>query len=176
MVPLCGEDFHRPFWLEHQLRSNLRIDVVALELQDFSGGQTHCINDAEFDDLVELVGVDVFPVGYPLGVVEGLKLPIWKRGSIATEPEAPWNGRPAFLIDCRTSGGMSGSPVLRQVFGPAPLANGEIKMDRVRTVELLGIYSGRLSDDENVASIGIVWRQNLISELLNNPAPGRRDC
>jgi hypothetical protein len=57
----------------------------------------------------------------------------------------------------------------------APLANGTVQVDRVRTVEFLGVYSGRLSDDDNVASIGIVWRQNVISELLDNPAPGRQD-
>lgn len=176
VIPLYDADFHHPFWLEHRARPVTRADVVAVEMPAIaSGGRLHCINEHTYDDLVELVGVDVFPVGYPLGVVDGLKLPIWKRGSIATEPEVQWAGRPAFLIDCRTSSGMSGSPVLRQVFGPAPLANGTISVDRVRTLEFLGVYSGRLSDDDNIASIGIVWRQSVISELIDDPAPGRRD-
>jgi hypothetical protein len=70
---------------------------------------------------------------------------------------------------------MSGAPVVRQVFGPAPLADGSIKVDRIRSLELLGVYSGRLSEDDNVASIGIVWRKQLVDEMLANPATGRRD-
>jgi len=170
------KDFHAPYWIEHSTRTSRSIDVIALPLDIvISPFETiHCINDHSSDDLVEMVGVDVFPVGFPLGVPSGPKFPIWKRGSIATEPGVNWEGRPAFLIDCRTSSGMSGSPVIRQVFGPAPMADGEIKVDRIRSFEFLGVYSGRLSDDDNVASIGIVWRKTVISEMLLNQTRGTR--
>lgn len=82
---------------------------------------------------------------------------------------------PAFLIDSRTSKGMSGSPVFARIFGTAPLANLTIRTENILTSEFMGIYSGRLFDDENNASIGLVWHRHLIDECLQSPAQGSRD-
>jgi hypothetical protein len=43
------------------------------------------------------------------------------------------------------------------------------------TSEFMGVYSGRLFDDENNASIGLVWHRNLIDEMLAAPVAGSRD-
>jgi hypothetical protein len=175
-VPLF-HDFHNPLWFEHRFRSAHYIDVIALDISSSLGehiAAVRCVNDFVYDDLVEFVGADILVIGYPLGSGGG-NLPIYKRGSIATEPQFSWKDRPAFLVDCRTSGGMSGSPVIRMVFGPAALSSGQILMDRIQSGEFLAIYSGRLKDDDNVASIGIAWRASVIGELMSNPAPGRRD-
>ncbi|MFT4044722.1 MAG: serine protease [Gordonia sp. (in: high G+C Gram-positive bacteria)] len=55
---------------------------------------------------------DVFIVGYPYGKKGGANLPIWVRGTIATEPDVAYNDQPAFLVDARTRAGQSGSPVI----------------------------------------------------------------
>src|ERR1051326_9348136 len=74
-------------------------------------------------------------------------------GSIASELVAGWHKKPAFLVGCRTSKGMSGSPVIRRLFGPAASADMTVKLDAVVTSQFMGIYSGRLHDDESVANI-----------------------
>jgi hypothetical protein len=81
---------------------------------------------------------------------------------------------PAFLIDCQTSGGMSGSPVLRRVFGPAVLSDLTTQADAAISTEFIGVYSGRLDDDDGNASIGLVWRRRLIEEILTRPMRGQR--
>jgi hypothetical protein len=59
----------------------------------------------------------VFILGFPKGISQGA-FPIWKRGSIATEPlygvTTIWakSGAPVILVDALTNDGMSGSPVL----------------------------------------------------------------
>jgi hypothetical protein len=51
----------------------------------------------------------------------------------------------------------------------------ELNRDAILTSEFLGVYSGRLHDDEDNASIGIVWRREVLAELLMLQMPGTRD-
>jgi hypothetical protein len=171
-LPLYGDDFHNPFWIEHPDRHAKSIDIAALALP--SDMPWAAINLPKIEPIIEMVGSDLAVIGYPFGLSSKGQLPIWKRGSIATEPALPWNGLEAMLLDCRTSAGMSGSPVFLQVLGPVALEDKTIKADAIRTVKLIGIYSGRLKDDENVASIGIVWRRIYIDTMFENPAKGSR--
>jgi len=60
-------------------------------------------------------------------------------------------------------------------FGPAAYGDGSIHSDNILVSEFMGIYSGRLFDDENNASIGLVWHRNLIDQLLSEPVSGSRD-
>jgi hypothetical protein len=132
-----------------------------------------CLNDYKFEDLFHVVGADLFVIGFPLAE-DGAKFAIWKRGSIASELFAAWHSKPAFLIDCRTSNGMSGAPVVRRVFGPAIKSDLSTSLGAAVTSEFMGIYSGRLHDDDNIASIGIVWWRSVIDEILKNPMLGDR--
>ena len=105
-------------------------------------------------------------------------IPIYKRGSIASEPLLDYDGRPRVLIDCRTYSGMSGSPVVVSHSG-IWMPEGEITGDSViGTVEsLLGIYSGRLGvrawlETEGVSEIGVVWKLRTIDEVVDQGVPG----
>lgn len=105
-------------------------------------------------------GSDVFVLGHALPESTNaypVPFPIWKRGSIASEIIVPWNMGPAFMIDSRTSKGMSGSPVFARIFGPAPLADLTIRADNILTSEFMGIYSGRLFDDERRVGSNTKW-------------------
>ena len=63
-------------------------------------------------DAVYSVGSEVFVLGFPRGLRTQSNFPIWKRGTIATEPAIPRDdGAPLILIDAATRKGMSGSPV-----------------------------------------------------------------
>lgn len=61
------------------------------------------------------VATEVFMLGYPKGLTLQGSIPVWKPGSIASEPLfAILDGAPAFFVDALTRDGMSGAPV--QVF------------------------------------------------------------
>jgi hypothetical protein len=173
------EDFHSPNWREHAARRTLCIDIAVIDVTETLQSVCHPdtivhLNEYGFSPILQVIGADAFAVGYPINDPPP-KLPIWKRASIASEPLAPWRGRPAFLIDGRTSAGMSGSPVIRRVFGPCAVSGTELNRDAILTSEFLGVYSGRLHDDEDNASIGIVWRREVLAELLMLQMPGTRD-
>jgi hypothetical protein len=155
------------------------VDIVALDVTDkLAEAGVLCVNDYTYPRLYHFAGSEIFVLGHALPENTNaypVPFPIWKRGSIASEIIVPWNMRPAFLIDSRTSKGMSGSPVFARVFGPAAYGDGSIHSDNILVSEFMGIYSGRLFDDENNASIGLVWHRNLIDQLLSEPVSGSRD-
>jgi len=105
---------------------------------------------------------DVSVVGFPAGVTVGGKLPVWTRGTVATEPAAPIDGLPAFLVDARTRPGQSGSPVIGYWIGPRVLANGTTYVGGEEW-ELFGVYSGRTSTDSD---LGKVWRREAVRQIL----------
>jgi hypothetical protein len=59
------------------------------------------------------VGAEVFILGFPMGLALQGVFPVWKRGSIASEPLIAIDGNlPIFFVDAATRHGMSGSPVV----------------------------------------------------------------
>jgi len=75
--------------------------------------------------MAPLIGMDAFILGFPKGIAHQQLLPIWKRGSIATEPEIPReDDLPVFLVDTATREGMSGAPVLLRSFSGYGRADG----------------------------------------------------
>jgi len=62
----------------------------------------------------EITPRDEWPavLGYPEGMIGPGRSPIWKRGSMASEPKYNWRDKPGFLIDTATRNGMSGAPVV----------------------------------------------------------------
>ena len=109
-------------------------------------------------------GLPVSIIGFPFGRFGAAFFPIWKTGHIASDSDAYWAPR-YFLIDATTRSGMSGSPVVYRSFGSYQ------KNEQTTVVgdatRLMGIYSGRMRDD---AEIGIVWKPELIVELIESAA------
>src|ERR1700754_783664 len=177
------ETFHRPFWTQHRHFYDLRIDIAIIELTNIAGlppiADYIALN--RFDEEPKLfshVGSDVFIVGYPFIEFDDLlKFPLWKRGSLASEPLVGWKKKPLFLVDSASRPGMSGSPVIRKVFGPAPIPKDgeyEIKGDNVMGQEFIGVYSVHLTSKRKDVTIGFAWYGNLIRELLAEPDAGTR--
>lgn len=106
---LYGTD-GRPAWLEHPSLGR-RVDVVCLELPESLRGWVFPINALENSPLRPSIAGDIFILGYPRGIGPN-QLPIWKRGSIATEPDIDVEGLPLIYVDTASSEGMSGSPVV----------------------------------------------------------------
>lgn len=175
-------------WLVHPtLRENVDVAVLPLKdlperfIQEFrkSGQADHdssvyAVDWTHQPQVTTRVGDDVFVVGFPENIeLGGGNFPIWKRGSLATEPDSPVKGLPMVLVDTGTRAGMSGSPVLRRVpAGLVPVATG-LEARSEATCELFGVYSGRYGADELTSQLGIVWKREVIEQILRNPTFGK---
>jgi hypothetical protein len=103
-------------------------------------------------------------IGFPKGLTSAGKFPIWKTGHIASDIDIDWDGKPAFLIDATTKGGMSGSPVIARRVSIYQTSTG----NRVgNAVKFLGIYSGREIGESGI-EVGFVWKPKVISEIFSN--------
>lgn len=156
---------------EHPL--GCEIDIAALPVELHPHVKPFYLNEHKFDDEVSIYpGQDVFIVGFPLGLIVGKSLPVWKRGTIASEPYVPIDGVKKLLVDTATRKGMSGSFVIAQhtgIFAPKGKMTGDSWIGTSR--KILGIYSGRLGASNVEAQLGIVWHRELIDEVVGKGQP-----
>lgn len=164
------DDMHQPLWLEHPLYKQ-KVDVVAIELNSElqNSYDLYPINEVEFDKYKEEVADEIFVIGYPFSVVTYLQMPIWKKASVASEPDINLNQLPLFLIDTATRSGLSGSPVIMQRTGIHGMKDGQLTSTSTfgRIRNFVGVYSGRIGDDELKAQLGIVWKARVINEIID---------
>ncbi|MBD8108612.1 S1 family peptidase [Erwinia persicina] len=182
---------------EHKKRSN-GVDIVAIKIE-MDDEQRSIITTQHDIDLVDDIAVHVtsnlFIAGYPWGFSAEPSLPIWKKGTVASDPRFSSEGIPKIYIDTFTNPGMSGSPVFasegREGFIYNPKYEevykkslvGDIKSKKIisrldinnvvqtrkfRLFRLMGIYSGRVMFSEKDPQIGIFWPLTLLDELLSD--------
>ena len=131
-LPLNSEDGECPLWKEHpSLR--FKVDVVAIDVENdfdkkellFAPVNEYCRLEPRYEPNVM---DDVFVIGFPLGISGSRSqrgaMPVFKRGSIASEPTLDFDSNPCVLIDCRSYSGMSGSQSLPRTveYGHPPVA------------------------------------------------------
>ncbi|MER9559542.1 trypsin-like peptidase domain-containing protein [Mesorhizobium sp. M0323] len=121
------------------------------------------------------IGSEVFVIGYPLGISSNGIFPIWKRASIASEPQTgvTLSGRNydnAFYVDAMTKAGMSGSPVvyLGRTGDKLYSDDGIVVEQREDEPLMVGVYAGRdgVSQDEYELSVGRVWKIGSVEALV----------
>ena len=163
--PLLNDD-GSPRWIAHERGET--VDVAALRLTRLDSEiLLHPLNIAlEHTDLLLYPSMPVSVIGFPGGLRPNVFLGIWKTGHIATDPEIPYKGLPAFLIDATTRGGMSGSIVVARQAGSHLTTQG-LKLGVGTATKFLGIYASRLPKD---VEIGCVWRPSAIREVLTHAA------
>jgi len=177
-----------PWWVHPRFRED--IDVGIVPLSDFpqkihnqlislgraeSNSEIYSFNWNLKPKLTTAVGDDVFVVGFPENIRVTGEMPVWKRGSVATEPDIPINELPYLLVDTGTRSGMSGAPVLRRAppgIAPFEDATNFVLLNQPH-VELFGIYSGRYGADDLTSQLGIVWKRDVISDILATPTLGK---
>ncbi len=162
------DEFQKPCWLVHPAYKN-KVDVVAIKLTQNEAFHYFPINNYDFEnDIPPEVSDEVFILGYPFEDFRYLGLPIWKKGSIATEPDVDEDQLPKLLVDTATRSGLSGSPVIFQRIGIHKMENGLMKDDSIigRIRGFLGVYSGRIGQSEIHAQLGIVWKGKVIDEII----------
>jgi hypothetical protein len=161
-IPLIdGEG--RKTWREHDL--GRLVDVVAIPFQAFPDITVYDMDLALANfDLMLYPSEAVSIIGFPEGLTAGGYLPIWKTGHIASDIDIDWNGKPLFLIDATTKGGMSGSPVVaKRVCIYQTSKTNQIG----NAVKFLGVYSGREIGTSGI-EVGFVWKPRVILEILRH--------
>lgn len=163
------DDQFRPLWFAHPVRGRL-CDVVAvpLPLSGFEPSTNlYPINVLRSeDDLAVGIGMDVFILGYPFGPTPP-GFPVWKRGSIASEPDLTPIGTGYLLVDTASRPGMSGAPAVLRSWAVHVLSNGGVSMRPEPANKFIGVYSGRLhTKNTEDAQLGIVWPKEDIEEII----------
>ncbi|WP_433718663.1 trypsin-like peptidase domain-containing protein [Microbacterium laevaniformans] len=169
-------DDGRPLWRVHPSLGK-RADIAALAVS-FGGqyalhlGRTVSAQSYELDYSHEMAlepSMDVSVIGYPYGRKSSGSIGIWVRGTIASEPDLNFEGAPVFLVDCRSREGQSGSPVI--AYRPAGSlvhhATGHSTVRGEAVWQLLGVYSGRISDESD---LGKVWKLSAVREVVEHGA------
>jgi hypothetical protein len=175
-VPVRDENGD-PLWLVHPLQERQPVDIVAIRLDLGLKDKVALLplNDLASAKLAIRIGMDVFILGYPLGL-KFPAYPVWKRGSIASEPDLVKMNDRYYLVDTASRPGMSGSPVILRSWSNHVLesinftVNAETNQRPIDRV--IGIYSGRTDDLPGEAQIGMVWHADYIDEIIDG---GRRD-
>lgn len=163
-----------PLWWQHM--DGQDVDVAVLPCfddlpQDYTAYDIPLKSDAS--DMAFKIGMDAYILGFPKGIASNQVLPIWKRASIASEPDLPHENRPVVLVDTATREGMSGAPVFLRTFGGYQSTSGNRRMMVGSSTRFIGIYSGRYgAEDEFAAQLGRVWLRENIDEVARHGVPG----
>jgi hypothetical protein len=166
-VPI-RDDNDEPLWLVHP---GSRYDIALIPLNPPKDTPIivglYPLNEVANDELLTQIGMDVFVLGYPFKITPPA-WPVWKRGSIASEPEiVRLTAQGYMLVDTASRPGMSGAPVLQRSWGHHLLPNGGTVQDGRARTKFLGVYSGRLpTDHPHEAQIGLVWDRSYIDEII----------
>jgi hypothetical protein len=170
-IPLYNKD-NSPIWIEHP--KGRLVDVVAIPFHDELPAtyDFYALNERDFEaHWLPNIGGDAFIVGYPEGFSGPMKTPVWKRGSIATEPNLDHEEKPMFLLDTIGNEGLSGSAVIGRASGilRAPSDKGRLGGNsKIGTWEnFIGIYSGRVSRDGIGSQLGRVWKASVIEDIFS---------
>jgi hypothetical protein len=161
-VRLYGES-QTPQWYIHP-ESGQSVDVIALPLPDYENVELFALNTLPTVQLAVRVGMDAFIIGFPLGLEEaGVGFPVWKRASIASEPELFGKDRRYVLYDTASRPGMSGSPIVRREWNQWNMENGMVRIGEGIGTRVIGIYSGRLVTPNPLdVQLGIGWPIHLV--------------
>jgi hypothetical protein len=159
-----------PLWLVYPAQHMRAVDVIAIPLDvDALKGKVTLlpVNELAPGRIAIMIGMDVFIIGYPFGSGPPA-FPVWKRGSIASEPDLVKMSTGYYLIDTASRPGMSGSPViLRSWKGHVMESNTFMAMTDGPIDRFIGIYSGRKEDAPGEAQIGMVWHADYIDHIID---------
>ena len=159
----------QPRWVEHPTLG-ARADFVALPLTQLDEVQIYPYTLGVGDPEILIAPAEVVSVvGFPFGLTAGGYLAVWATGFVASDPDIDYAALPAFLIDCRSRQGQSGSAVVAHRTGGAVAdQRGNVMVGTGVMTRFLGIYSGRINAESD---LGIVWKSQAVLELVNSIGP-----
>lgn len=157
-------------WFEKRVGDRW-IDVAVISCKNIDDYFYLPIEEAEeiFNENTKcFIALEIYIIGFPFGNNYGY-MPIWKKASVASEPEVDIEGVPYFFADTATKDGMSGSPVILYEKRFNPVVDKERRLTLHKT-KFIGIYSGRIGANaftRNDAQLGRVWKERVIQEILD---------
>ena len=131
-----------PLWLVHPTK---RVDIAVLPIPLRPEAMTialYPLNVLANTPLRIEIGMEVFILGYPFKI-ELPAFPVWKRGSIASEPQLVGLLTDYILVDTASRPGMSGAPVIRQSWTNQMVTPGVLALVDTPFNKFIGVYSGR---------------------------------
>jgi hypothetical protein len=144
------------------------VDVVAIPLP-ISGDEPvmnmYPLNTLLSKPLNVRIGMDVFILGYPFGSAPP-GFPVWKRGSIASEPDLVRMTSGYYIVDTASRPGMSGAPVILQNWTNDYVDGGFRAFNDRPATNFIGVYSGRLNAATEEAQLGMVWHASFVEEII----------
>jgi hypothetical protein len=184
-LPLFARDGQRT-WLTSRSTPEADLALIPVPAPMYRGCPAHCITaESHVQSKLRVVPTsNVTLIGYPYGYYDRANsLPVWKTGSVASEPAIDFDGKPLILIDISAFPGMSGSPAFAVANGTYAGEDGNTYMGSPR--RFLGIYASMqmrrerryLEELPNASRLGIttaeslqlghVWKARLITELID---------
>lgn len=191
-VTLCDAAGNDQMWRSHPIHKTYPTDLAVVEVPSVTDDGTYvcAVNDEPLRECDKPLtryapGFEMIIAGFFLKDRPTGYFPTYIRGSLASEMDALYHGKLAFLIDALTSSGMSGSPVFAvgiEAKDPTQKFSGFKTIPR-----FVGVYSGRITEqeeekiserDENgklkvkfvtrikELQVGLVWRRELIQETI----------
>lgn len=157
-------------WYEKE-KDGKMIDVAVIPITEEIPNFVLPIEDAEepFNESTTIsIASEIFVIGFPFGRIGGV-IPVWKRASVASEPELDMDDMPYFFADTATRDGMSGSPVIVYKDRPVTMINQKEGSFSRHVTKFVGIYSGRIgaeSNPENSAQLGRIWKADTINNII----------
>ncbi|HLE57716.1 MAG TPA: trypsin-like peptidase domain-containing protein [Rhodothermia bacterium] len=185
-MPLFTKD-GQPVWISSTTSPDADMAAILIPLQASIGCQVNCISRewADSGKLKVRPTSTVTLVGYPYGYYDTKNaLPIWKTGSVASEPDVDFEGQPLFLVDISAFPGMSGSPAFAISYGMYETEDGSTSVGGAR--RFLGIYASmqmlkqhryleQLNQQnkfgiqtEESLQLGHIWKAKLIIDTIAN--------
>lgn len=161
-----------PQWVQSEEHPDADLVLLPLPAESYEGIEMFVFVDSHTRGKITIRPTSPATLlGYPYGFSDTVnRLPVWKTGHVASEPNVDFQGKPAFLVDVSAFPGMSGSPVLAVANGVYEDDQGTMGMGRV--IRLLGVFSAMpviRSDTPGQADtsleLGFVWKAALIADL-----------
>lgn len=169
IIPLYDKK-EKPQWYIHpQFKENVDVAVLKIGIND-QKLPLNAINENDFEDISAKVADNVYILGFPHNLSSGGKFPLWKRGSIASEPDIDLDNLPKFLVDSASRPGMSGAPVIYRRQGIHRLVDGTITPSSLigEIQNFCGVYSGRINTNTELdTQLGIVWKAEVIPKIID---------
>lgn len=148
---------------QFNINKNEMVDVIALPLTDTSGGVA--IYPVDYQNTTESIIVrpteSLYVLGFPMGIKSAPFFPIWKSGTIASEPDFDQENKPIIWLDIKGYGGMSGAPVY--LITDRYITKGTTSINMVGSITFfMGVFSH--ATDIN---IGGIWKGAYLKNIFN---------
>lgn len=188
-IVLTESLFHngRKKWLQHPTDRDADLILLPLNQERFLNADISVITkDSVIKDVLIQPSSPVVLIGYPYEYHDSINhLPIWKTGSIASEPEYDFDGKKVIIVDISAFPGMSGSPALFASHGGFQTKSGNISVGGGMHLHFLGIFASMqtMNSDlflQEVASsagykvthneslqLGTIWKSSLLNDIAD---------